>query len=74
MVSAPISALMFILGTGSVLAFVAPEKVDLIGPIPQHLLGNIIRVNDFSTQMDSPIIVDGSPNLSHHEVLNFRGI
>ena len=28
---------MFILGTASVLAFVPPEKVDLIGPIPQVL-------------------------------------
>src|SRR5437762_1144908 len=36
-ISAPIIALMFILGTGSVLAFVAPDKVDLIGPIPQVL-------------------------------------
>jgi amino acid transporter len=37
MISAPIIALMFILGTGSVLAFVSPDKVDLIGPIPQVL-------------------------------------
>ena len=37
MISAPIIALMFILGTGSVLAFVSPENVDLIGPIPQVL-------------------------------------
>src|SRR5437773_10117312 len=36
-ISAPIIALMFILGTGSVLAFVAPDRVDLIGPIPQVL-------------------------------------
>src|SRR5438874_13532229 len=37
LISAPIIALMFILGTASVLAFVAPDKVDLIGPIPQVL-------------------------------------
>jgi len=36
-ISAPLIALMFILGTGSVLAFVAPDKVDLIAPIPQVL-------------------------------------
>lgn len=36
-IAAPIIALMFILGTGSVLAFVSPDKVDLIGPIPQVL-------------------------------------
>src|SRR3989440_6119055 len=37
LISAPIIALMLILGTGSVLAFVSPDKVDLIGPIPQVL-------------------------------------
>src|SRR5712675_1416331 len=37
LISAPIIALMFILGTGSVLAFVTPEQVDLIAPIPQVL-------------------------------------
>jgi glutamate:GABA antiporter len=36
-ISAPIIALMFILGTSSVLAFVSPDKVDLISPIPQVL-------------------------------------
>jgi glutamate:GABA antiporter len=36
-ISAPIIALMFILGTGSVLAFVSPTSVDLIAPIPQVL-------------------------------------
>jgi amino acid transporter len=36
-ISAPIIALMFILGTGSVLAFVTPDQVDLIAPIPQVL-------------------------------------
>src|SRR2546427_2058825 len=36
-ISAPIIALMFILGTASVLAFVTPDEVDLIGPIPQVL-------------------------------------
>src|SRR5438105_10183986 len=37
LISAPIIAVMFILGTGSVLAFVSPDKVDLIAPIPQVL-------------------------------------
>ena len=37
LISAPIIALMFILGTASVLAFVTPDTVDLIGPIPQVL-------------------------------------
>ena len=37
LISAPIIALMFILGTASVLVFVTPDTVDLIGPIPQVL-------------------------------------
>ncbi|HEV8588376.1 MAG TPA: APC family permease [Pyrinomonadaceae bacterium] len=36
-IAAPIIAIMFILGTSTVLAFVSPDKVDLIGPIPQVL-------------------------------------
>jgi len=36
-ISTPIIALMFILGTSSVLAFVPRDQVDLIGPIPQVL-------------------------------------
>jgi glutamate:GABA antiporter len=34
-IAAPVIALMFILGTSSVLAFSAPDQVDLVGPIPQ---------------------------------------
>lgn len=37
LVAAPIIALMFILGTSSVLAFVGSGHIDLIGPIPQTL-------------------------------------
>jgi amino acid transporter len=36
-IAAQIIAAMFILGTSSVLAFLRPEDVDLIGPIPQVL-------------------------------------
>ncbi len=36
-IAAPLIALMFILGTSSVLAFLRPDQVDLIGPIPQVL-------------------------------------
>ncbi len=36
-IAAPIIAVMFILGTSSVLAFVSPDRIDLIGPIPQVL-------------------------------------
>lgn len=37
LIAAPIIAVMFILGTSSVLAFVRPEDIDLTGPIPQVL-------------------------------------
>jgi len=36
-IAAPIIALMFILGTSSVLAFIGDNQIDLIGPIPQTL-------------------------------------
>jgi glutamate:GABA antiporter len=35
--TAPVIALMYILGTSSILAFVSPESIDVIGPIPQAL-------------------------------------
>jgi amino acid transporter len=37
LIAAPIIAVMFILGTSSVLAFVRPDNIDLLGPIPQVL-------------------------------------
>jgi amino acid transporter len=36
-VSAPVIALMFILGTSSVLAYLKPDDIDLVAPIPQVL-------------------------------------
>jgi amino acid transporter len=36
-VTAPIIALLYILGTSGILAFVSPDVVDVIGPIPQAL-------------------------------------
>lgn len=37
LIASPVIALMFILGTSSILAYVSPEQVDLVGPIPQVL-------------------------------------
>lgn len=37
LIASPVIALMFILGTSSVLAYVSPDHVDLVGPIPQAL-------------------------------------
>jgi amino acid transporter len=37
MIAAPVIALIFILGTSSVLAFVQPDQIDLISPISQVL-------------------------------------
>jgi amino acid transporter len=36
-IAAPIIAFLYILGTGSILAFVSPDAVDIIGPVPQAL-------------------------------------
>src|SRR5260370_28361766 len=56
-ISAPIIALMFILGTGSVLAFVTPETVDLIGPIPQVLSRGFSSFGWVSTLVSLTIFV-----------------
>ncbi len=37
LIASPAIALMFILGTNSVLAYVSPAQVDLVGPVPQTL-------------------------------------
>jgi glutamate:GABA antiporter len=37
LIASPVICLMFILGTSSVLAFVKPDQVDLVAPIPQVL-------------------------------------
>jgi amino acid transporter len=37
LIASPIIALMFILGTSSVLAFIGDNPIDLIGPVPQTL-------------------------------------
>jgi amino acid transporter len=37
LIASPIIALMFILGTSSVLAFIGDHPIDLIGPVPQTL-------------------------------------
>src|SRR5438477_2615731 len=37
LIASPVIALMFILGTSSVLAFIGDDPIDLIGPVPQTL-------------------------------------
>jgi amino acid transporter len=37
LVTAPVIALLYILGTSAILAFVSPDAIDVIGPIPQAL-------------------------------------
>jgi amino acid transporter len=44
LIASPIIALMFILGTSAMLAFVSPEQVDLVGPIPQVLTLGLGRI------------------------------
>lgn len=43
MIAAPIIAVMFVLGTSAVLAFIPIDKIDLIAPIPQVLRAGIGR-------------------------------
>ena len=37
LVTAPVIALLYILGTSAILAFVSPDAVDVIGPVPQAI-------------------------------------
>ena len=37
LIAVPVVIILYILGTSAILAFVAPESVDMIGPIPQAL-------------------------------------
>src|SRR5207245_9564784 len=37
LIASPVIALMFILGTSSVLAYIGNNPIDLIGPVPQTL-------------------------------------
>jgi amino acid transporter len=51
-ISAPVIALMFILGTSSVITFVGNQPIDLIGPIPQTFraaLGNTGLASHFAS-------------------------
>jgi amino acid transporter len=36
-IAAPIIALMFVLGTSTVVAYIPPDQIDLVGPLPQVL-------------------------------------
>src|SRR5689334_7364631 len=48
LVAAPIIALMFILGTSSVLALLKPDAIDLIAPIPQVLTAGFEPLGGFA--------------------------
>ena len=40
-IATPLIALMFIMGTATVLAFVPRDQIDLVSPIPQTLLAGV---------------------------------
>jgi amino acid transporter len=59
-ISAPIIALMFILGTSSVITFVGSRPINLIGPIPQTFraaLGNAGFASHFASLAILPLLV-----------------
>src|SRR6476659_352766 len=56
LIASPVIALMFILGTSSVLAFIGDHQLDLIGPVPQTLrLG--LRSSPFAGAIASAAIL-----------------
>jgi amino acid transporter len=48
LITAPFIALIYIFATSSILAFVAPESVDVVGPIPQALRQGLHRLSGVS--------------------------
>ena len=46
LIASPVIALMFILGTSSVLAFIGDNPIDLIGPVPQTLRLGLAILSD----------------------------
>ncbi|HEX8285295.1 MAG TPA: APC family permease [Pyrinomonadaceae bacterium] len=56
-IAAPVIALMFILGTSSVLAFFRPDEVDLIGPIAQVLTRGFGMLGAFAAGAVSLVIM-----------------
>jgi amino acid transporter len=45
LITAPVIAMLYILGTSAILAFVSPDRVDVIGPIPQALARGFAMLN-----------------------------
>ena len=66
-ISAPIIALMFILGTSSVLTFVGNQPINVIGPIPQTMrlafgtTGAASWVASFGWRARSPVRASSLP-------------
>jgi amino acid transporter len=64
LIASPVIALMFILGTSSVLAFVGNNPIDLIGPVPQTLrLGLAVLSNRKRDRVDRNSVDDRSRRL-----------
>jgi len=68
-IAAPVIALMFILGTSAVLAVMAPEQVDLIGPVPQALRMGLGNSGAVAVLVPFAILALTSRNLANSSVL-----
>jgi amino acid transporter len=53
--AAPVIALLYIFGTSAILAFVSPDNIDLIGPVPQAL--HVALGNSRLAQMVVPVAI-----------------
>ncbi len=53
--TAPLIALLYILGTSSILAYVSPDAIDVIGPIPQAL--SLALAGFASTRFLVPVVI-----------------
>ena len=73
LIAAPIIAVMFILGTSSVLAFSAPGQVDLIAPIPQTITRGLGSLGSVASVVGPVVILMLTSRLIANSSIVFTG-
>jgi amino acid transporter len=73
LIAAPIIAVMFILGTSSVLAFSAPGQVDLIAPIPQTITRGLGSLGNTASIVGPLVILMLTSRLIANSSIVFTG-
>ncbi len=72
-IAAPVIALMFVLGTSTVVAFIPPDNIDLVGPMPQVLRAGFAPFGIATQLVTIAILMALAIRLAQASV-NFTGI